>query len=314
VLNPASPDTLYAGTLGDGVFKTMNGGQSWNASNSGITAKDIRAIARDPSTLSTLYAASSAGGLFKSIDGGNAWIALDNGVPQASRSFDTFFSIAIDPSNPNTLYAGCYLCLLSNFTYSGIFKSSDGGQSWSVVNSDGAIVAIAPSNPSTLYAGSFNNNGLLKSTDAGQSWTDLGPLGTLVLSVAIDPLNPNLVYTGAFYHIDASSFFAVAIDPITSSTIYWGTAAGTFWKSTDGGMSSSAISQVRDSLGQAVGVRGIAIDPTSPSTLFVGTFGAGVFKSIDAGQSWSNMSVGLKNLFVDTVVIDPGNARNVVGK
>ena len=83
------------------VFKSMNGGGTWSAVNTGLTATWVNALAIDPETPSTLYAGIYGGGVFKSTDGGAAWSALNAGLTTAD-----VFAVAIDPATPITLYAG----------------------------------------------------------------------------------------------------------------------------------------------------------------------------------------------------------------
>src|SRR5512139_2580659 len=74
-IDPFTPSILYAGTDGSGLFKSTDGGETWNAANSGLLDADLRftALAIDPDTPATLYAGSYGGGTFKSTDRGESW-------------------------------------------------------------------------------------------------------------------------------------------------------------------------------------------------------------------------------------------------
>jgi hypothetical protein len=121
-IDPVTPTTLYAGTFG-GVFKSTDGGGSWQAMNIGLVdsfgfVPFVYALVIDPVTPTTLYAGTS-GGVFKSTDGGGSWNPMNTDL------IDPFFgfipsvsALAIDPVIPTTLYAG---------TGVGVFKSTDGG-------------------------------------------------------------------------------------------------------------------------------------------------------------------------------------------
>src|SRR5438874_1144866 len=81
-IDPVTPTTLYAGTDSNGVFKSTNGGASWSAVNTGLTAKTVSILAVDPQTPATLYAATQSGWsgvVFKSTNGGGSWSAVFNG-------------------------------------------------------------------------------------------------------------------------------------------------------------------------------------------------------------------------------------------
>src|SRR5262252_5789395 len=144
VIDPTTPTTLYAGTLGGGVFKSTSGGSSWNAVNAGLTNPLVFTLAIDPTTPTTLYAGTTGNGVFKSTDGGSSWSVVNAGLANLAVR-----SLAMDPTTPTTLYAG---------TEAGVFKSASGGSSWSALNTGLAnpfvlVLALSPTTPATLYAG-----------------------------------------------------------------------------------------------------------------------------------------------------------------
>jgi len=213
------------------------------------------------------------------------------------------------------VYAGCEPSM--------IFKSSDGGSSWSAVNigpspDASREMAIDPQTLSTLYASTYTK--LFKSSDGGSSWSSVGPVSTQ--TVAFDLQSPTTVYAGTDYalfkSIDGGASFsrtgltvlgvyAVAVDPKVPTTLYAGTRdyspnlTGVV-KSTDGGASWSAAN---NGLGiQPLG-RALAIDPLNPAIIYVGIAGRGVFKSTDGGMSWTGINTGLTNLSIYALAIDP---------
>jgi hypothetical protein len=100
-IDPQNPTTVYAGTSnGGGVFKSSNGGASWSAVNTGLTAWRVQALAIDPQSPTTVYVANDDG-VFKSINGGASWSATGLTNPY-------IYSIAIDPQSPATVYAGTF--------------------------------------------------------------------------------------------------------------------------------------------------------------------------------------------------------------
>src|SRR2546426_8311727 len=108
----------------------------------GLSRQHITALATDAGTSGIIYAGSSSGRIFKSTDGGQTWAAQDLG-PESN----TITGIAMDRQNSKTVYAA---------TYFGIFKSTDAGTHWTVVNSEvigWSSLAIDPRDPGTIYAG-----------------------------------------------------------------------------------------------------------------------------------------------------------------
>src|SRR6185295_8550620 len=153
-----------------------------------------------------------------------------------------------------------------------IFKSTDGGASWSeALRANDAVtsVVIDPQTPATLYAGA-GFGGVVKSTDGGTIWR---------------PSNVGLPFPS-----DDDFVLALAIDPQTPTTVYAGTGtagpgtfiptAGKVFKSVNGGAAWSEILPV------GAAIKALAVDPSRPATLHAGTFGAGVFKSLDSGGTW----------------------------
>lgn len=342
-VDPLTSTTLYAGTFG-GVFKSADGGATWNPS--GLVNSYISALAIDPLMPTTLYAGTSEaigsrGAVYKSTDGGATWSAI--GLTGLS-----VFSLAIDPLTPATLYAG---------TDGAVHRSTDGGAQWNATS--GLIgrvssLVIDRLTPTTLYAGTNASplfyafltppvwsGGVYKSTDGGMSWSPVvlvdaslldgsGGLGFScsrcggVLALAIDPSTPTTLFgvtdalaywdyygevvvwtapgeviksadggmswasSAVFGPYDAIPILTLAIEPRTDPLIPPTLYAGTYdvFKSTDGGASWSATGLTRGG-----DVLTLVIDPLTPTTLYAGTSYGGVFKSTDGGANWSPTGV-----------------------
>ncbi len=128
VIDPANSLTVYAGTAGDGVYRTLDGGASWTRSSAGIADLRITAlvIATDGSAL---YAGTRTSGVFKSSDGGASWNAVNNGLdPRIA-------ALQIAAGDGMTLYAGID-------GGGGVYKTTDGGATWTAVN--GGLPAGTP--------------------------------------------------------------------------------------------------------------------------------------------------------------------------
>jgi photosystem II stability/assembly factor-like uncharacterized protein len=139
-LTRPTPNTLYAGTYGGGVFKSTDGGANWSLANSGLTNFYVNALAIDPNTPTTLYAGTN-GGVFKSADGGANWSA------PGSRP-----DLRLRPGNGSD-----ELQHTLRRDNGGVFKSTNGGANWSAVNTGLTnlnVYALAI-NPTMLYAGTW---------------------------------------------------------------------------------------------------------------------------------------------------------------
>ena len=217
-------------------------------------------------------------------------------------------SVVIDPSNHSILYTG---------TEGGLFKSINGGASWSASGLTGVCtLVINPKNTSIIYAQSVD--GIYKSTDWGGHWSKLTQdfPGVVGYSLAIAPSNPSILYSGTNHGVSKTEDgggawshgqgptdpYVLAIDSLNASTVFAGTGAGVF-KSTDGGLTWSAIGPTNTH------VLALAIDPSSSSIIFAGTDGDGVFKSTNGGVSWS--AIGLTNTHVLALAIDPSTPGTI---
>ena len=227
-------------------------------------------------------------------------------------------SLVNDPTNPNILYAG---------TDDGIYKSTNGGNTWAAQSNQGIsapIVVVASSNHNILYA-TKGNSGIQKSVDAGTTWTDvtnnLGPSAT-ILDLAINTSDSNTVYVAMYGQCgrvwkttnggitwnsvsDGCDFYRVAIAPSNHNIIYAGSLnlTGYFIKSVDGG--NTWINPGNQGLGSVGAVRGIAIDPSNPNIIYAGTEINGVFKSIDGATNWTFLQNSPQYEIARTLITDP---------
>ena len=256
VVDPVHPKVVYAGTsLGDSVFKSLDGGVTWTPSGRGLTGQG-HALAIRPDQTSTLYI-TTFDGVFQSVDGAITWGPAAPGFPR-------FSALVFDPSNSQTVYAAG----------SGVTKSVDGGTTWTSASNglpagaDVAALAIEPSAPLTLYAGlaAGGQVGAFKTTDGGRTWHQAGALinePIVALALARVAAGPAAVLAAAH------------------SALFKSVDGGATWTEADHGL-----------FGTALGLTALAVDPASPATIYAGTRG-GVYKSIDAAVSWAPMNQGL---------------------
>ena len=282
---PGHPATLYAGTA-DGVYRSDDGGAAWRPANAGIPAERVQSIAIEPSSPNTLYAGTitptgvASVGIFKSVDGGQSWTAANTGLtdPISGIAPLDVEALAVDPANPGVVLAGT--------RFSDIFRSADGGATWTPVTLGGFNVGLEvsaflfdASTPGAVLAAS--TSGLLRSVDDGQSWDFYGDAGVTFFSLAADPTTPATIYAG-----NVNGFGALK-----------STNGGAHWTQINAGLPTAAGSS-----GTAwPSVLSIVVDPVNSSTLTIGTFGDGVFTSADGGTTWTASSSGLRSAFVGSL-------------
>jgi photosystem II stability/assembly factor-like uncharacterized protein len=269
----------------------------------------------------TIWSAASGG--FTSTDGGASWSPVSTaGLPPGWREDTRAF--AINPSNPDVIYAG-------GFGHA-MFKSSDGGATWSKMNEGLAAIvprglAVSPTDPDTIYA-ETHSLGALKSSNGGRSWLslDIGK-GGFMKPLAVDPVSPTRVYMGdgGSGHIrlqiseDAGDTWRAVTTTLPATWSGWhadilqvtphphisGTilAGGQFLFSyavADAGTERGAI-YASDDYGENweyVGptqpisrVVEFAFDAVDPNLVYAATYGTGLWKSADGGASWQEATL-----------------------
>lgn len=186
-IDPLNASVIYVGVSQKGIFKTNDGGGTWNAINTGLPDLNIRSIAIDPQNTSVIYAGTSRG-IFKSENGGNSW-SDKNISPVIAR----VQALAVDPKDTFTIYAGIW--------GRGIYKSTDGGSTWRLKIaglSDRFIseLAVNPKEPLVLYTAL--RGGVFKTSDGGTTWNSINT-GLTDLNIAfltIDEQNSASLYAG----------------------------------------------------------------------------------------------------------------------
>lgn len=310
----APSPTLYAGTVNYGAFKTTNGGNSWSRVDIRIPMA-VNAMVVDPSAASTLYAGTIFG-LFKSADGGGSWSHLTE-PPNVNigLAHGNFTAVAIDTtSSPPTIYAAA----------ESIYKSTDGGDRWSVVGGLGVVrsLAINAGNPSTIFAG--DGRGVFRSRDGGTSWNKSNSSPSNIKSLVIHKTpTGSTVYAatsnGIFKSPDdgdswnmvndarAGSSVSLAIDA-ASSTLY-AAGGGGVYKTTSGGNSWERIDSMQ-LMNKWMYVTSLVVDDSrTPSVLYAGTYhGVYMHKSSDSADSWALIdTAGMTNSSIEWLVLRSGD-------
>lgn len=317
-------------SIGMGMLGLMAAGQGEAGLNVWTTggppgAGAMSEVAFDPQTPTTVYAGGgpSNRGMFKSVNGGATWTPINAGLNVPGFPLLTVDGLAVNPQNPNVLYAGVG-------PVAGVFKSVDGGATWvpsnGPKNQPGELettsvveMAIDPQNPSIVYVGS--TGGFSKTTDGGATWArkEVGlPTNKFIGAIAIDPQVPTTLYVSTqldkvFKSVNGGESWApasaglpfgvntLAVDPQNGSIVYAGMSPGGVAKSTNGGLSWT---QTSTAVLNTV-VTAVAIDPAHPDTVYAGTLGSGVFRTTDGGASWATMRDGMGLTGINALAISP---------
>jgi photosystem II stability/assembly factor-like uncharacterized protein len=305
---PGNHGTIYVGVGSGNLWKTENNGLTWRPIFEKQSTFTIGDVAVSPSNPDVVWVGtgetqprhsgySYAGtGVFKSTDAGETWRNM------GLRDTHHIGKVLIHPTDPSIVYVAAIGHFWSRNAERGVFRTSDGGESWehvlSVSDRTGAVdLVMDPSDPATLYASAWQSvsgeptvagpeSGIYKSTDGGTSWTKLtaglpaGPLGRIGLDVA--PGSPNVVY--AF--IDNWNEYTGEQDPDRPREII----GGEVYRSDDRGASWLKVSG--DDVYQVFRIYGwkftdIRVFPDDEDEIFI--LGLRAFYSADGGRTFERI-------------------------
>jgi photosystem II stability/assembly factor-like uncharacterized protein len=314
-VNPQQASELYA-TGRTGGFKTINGGKEWNGIGYDIAGTEMLALSPIGSKFDTLYAVTDGELSVKvSYDGGQHWDYTFNlELAQTDeRGFHRFSDIEVAPSDPRVIYIGTeaignigVLDPNGNTSY-GMFKTSDGGGSWTAINNGLPpaswiinTIAVHPGDANVVYIGTYND-GIYRSTNGGSSWEAINNgLGSSdIRSIAINPVNPEVVYAGSGNGLGifkSENGGDLWVDSNVGFGLTCPSYLGSFGNGAEGMDLESATPALSPQDYQNIPwtkIFDIAIDPVDPNNVFAADFSAGIHYSADAGQSWALINEGV---------------------
>ncbi|MBT8179885.1 MAG: hypothetical protein HKP60_12280 [Eudoraea sp.] len=285
-VDPNDPDnTIYVGTgetwtrnsvsLGDGLYKTTDGGSNWKKIGFEKSERIANVIVNPNNSqevyvgvLGALWGDSEERGVYKSSDGGATWIKLLYVNPKTGCA-----DLAMDPTDPNTLYASMWEFRRTAWSFesgganSALYKSTDGGATWNKIHNgfpEGKLgrlaIAVAPTNPEVLYtvieAEKDERKGLYRSNDGGANWEQLN--------------NDFGITVRPFY------FSRIVVDPKDENVVVKGGLSGSI--SRDGGKTFKNLGNMHSD------IHDIAFSIKDSDIMYVGTDG-GVYRSWNGGTT-----------------------------
>jgi len=283
------PDTFYFGSVGGGVWKSINSGRTWTPVFDSTNVASIGALAVAPSNPNVVYAGTGEAdmrdsiafgdGVYKSMDAGKTWqhLGLEN-TKQIGR-------IIVDPKNPNTVFVAALGNAYAPNPDRGVYRSLNGGTTWQKVlfnnNDAGAIdLAFDPTDSKIVYATLWNvrrppwfiytpangpGAGIFKSVDGGSTWKEISegiPVeGRGHIGISVAPTNRNRLYAV----VDAKE--------------------GGVFSSNDGGATWTRLSSDKRLWDRGWYFEKVTVDPKNADVVYV--MNTSMYRSTDAGKTWT---------------------------
>ena len=269
VVDSSDPKTLFAGVWqvdkpAGGIYISHDSGATW-VSSSEMDGQSVRALTQSYSNPKILIAGTLKG-VYRSEDKGQHWKQIS---PPESSEIHEVESIAIDPNDPNTIYAG---------TWHLPWKTTDGGASWHNIkqglidDSDVFSIIIDPTRPTVVYTSACS--GIYRSENAGELYRKVQGIPSTARRTRV-----------------------LMQDPVNRKVVYAGTTEG-LYKTMDDGVNWSRLT------GPDVIINDIYINPKDPQHVLLATDRSGVLLSSDAGATFTASNQGFSQRQVASILAD----------
>ena len=286
---PASPVSSMPESVTLPFDTSAFGGVRWRELGPYRGGRSV-AVVGSASRPNEYYFGTTGGGVFKSIDGGQAWF------PVTDKYFGgTIGAVQVAPSNPDVVYVGGgEYPLRGNVSHGdGVWKSADGGKTWTQKNLADAKhigdIVVHPTNPDLVYVGALGHafgpnatRGVYRSKDGGNTWEKVlfRNDSTGVVDLTMDPNNPSVLYAG---------FWQVYRSPWTLNS---GGAGSGMFKTTDGGDTWTEITRNPGLPAGIWGDIGISVSGANSNRVYaiIEAKDGGVYRSDDAGATWQKIN------------------------
>jgi len=305
-------------------LRTSADGLTWTQAGPFNVGGRVTALAVTPGG-TTIYLGAANGGVFKSVNSGVNWTPVLDGW-----GWETFSigALALDPSDPNVVYAGTGEAnnAVDNYDGNGLLRSSDGGQTWTSLGLQAtariARVAVDPANPNRIFVAAMgtqfstgSDRGLYRSEDGGQNWSKVLFVSdsTGATDVLVNPAHPETVYCATLERVRRYTYRRAG-----------GPECG-IWRSVDHGDSWTRLTSGLPTPSDSVGRIALALCATKPWIVYaqIGSgnvsglvwVGLGMYRSVNGGATWSRRDAsGFRDAFggfvwyFGDVAVDPNNS------
>jgi photosystem II stability/assembly factor-like uncharacterized protein len=276
VVDQADSKTLLVGAWvldhpDGGLFVSHDAGQTWTSVDA-MKGQSIRALTQAPSN-PKIWVAGTLKGVYRSEDNGVHWTQIS---PMGSMELHEVESIAIDPKDPQTIYAG---------TWHLPWKTTDGGANWHnikqglIEDSDVFSIVINPVTPSTVYTSACS--GIYRSDTGGELYRKIQGIPMTARRTRV-----------------------LLIDPTSPNTVYAGTTEG-LYKTTDGGATFRRMTE------PDVIVNDVYVDPKNPQHVLLATDRGGVLESNDAATTFKAANTGFSQRQVSSLLVDAKSPQTI---
>src|SRR5579859_5615571 len=286
---------------------------------------NVRSLAIDPKDPDRIFLGTSAGNLYLSTDRGVSWSRFARPGNSAEMVLD---HIVIDPSDPRNMIVAGWNAQLPD-SDGDLYRSHDAGKTWEIVadlhGKSLRALSMAASDPKIVVVGALD--GIYRSRNSGHDFERISPVNHAeiknVESIAIDPVNPDVIYAGTWHlpwktedggktwHnikkgvIDDSDVFSIVIDRAQPANIFISACSG-IYRSDSAGELFRKIQGIPYS---ARRTRMLQMDPTDHNIVYAGTT-EGLWKTADGGATWKHMTGS--NIIINDVLIDPRQPSRVL--
>ena len=346
IVDPENSDIVYAGTWGNGIYKSLDGGETWDIHiTDELRSAYIYEIAIDPLNSNHLLASVYEHGIDQSFDGGMTWEPT-SGFPVYSVAYSIDFDSSVQLEDPHVRSSTVYAAIREQTIYQssgniypgGVWKSFDGGDNWQQVTliENGFYeedyiydLAIDPNDPQTIYTAN-HRTGVYKTTDGGANWVKMsrGLIHEDIRGIQVNPINGQ-IYAGiwdgyGFAFSDNGGFtwvnniythslglyvYEVQYDPHQPNNVYLTTASGVYFCKKPTAYSTCSLVANKGKF-----VFDLALDLNAPAAsngqtkfMYTGVQHFGLFKSNDGGVEFDPSYRGIRANIVRAITIDPIN-------